>query len=177
MARPEADIADKVIETWEARKGESSCWVYTWNRREDRYESTRVGGPGSQKLHITRDDRKYNQSLVPEEGIHHDVFTNGTLIFLSCATADENLNTRLHLTDVEFKQMLAIRDEDQFAAAIGNINSELVLRRLLALAEKEGTVMQVEKVKSLIAEQWPTGRPQRLVAEIAAEEARITVGR
>ncbi len=96
--RPTAKDEDKVIETWESTV-EGTVYVDVYSRREDAYVSQRIGGTtGSKRLHISRDDRKYNQERVSDENKMLDPFTNGALRLIESATRDENLDTRYHLT-------------------------------------------------------------------------------
>lgn len=172
MARPHARDEDKVVETWEiVTPGTIYVWVY--DRREDRYDTQGVGGRSSKRLHLTRDDRKYNQELVPLENRHLDPFTNGSLRLVDCATRDETLDMRYHLTDADLKQMFEVRDRTLFLEAVSSIESELVLRRLADLADENGTVAQLETLKDLIRERYPIGGTQKAVREMIEAGERL----
>lgn len=174
MARPHATEDDKLIETWEITFG-GTVWVWTYDRREDRYIKTRVGGrAGSKKLHISRDDRKFNQEQVVEENKGMDPFTNGALRLIDFASRDETLETRYHLTQEDLLGMLEIRDEELFKGEINEIGSELIIRRLQSLAAKHGAAWQTEFINGLIEERYPIGGTQRTVQEMitAGENSR-----
>jgi hypothetical protein len=177
MARPETSADDKVIETWEsAVAGTVTVWVY--DRREDRYVKQSVGGRSASKLlHITRDDRKYNQELIPAENAKHDPFTNGALRFTNAATRDESLDLRYHYTTEELSQFFEMREMANFTEAITAIDSELILRRLGDLSEQIGTLAQVEALKDLIRAKYPIGGTQRTVQEMLDAGERLGVTR
>lgn len=172
MSRPAPSEDDKVVETWESViSGTVYVWIY--DRRDDKYIQQAVGGrSASKRLHITRDDRKYNQELVPPENRQHDPFTNGALKLKEAITRDESLDMRYHFTDEDLKTFFEVRDDELFAEAINAIESELILRRLEAVAEKDGTKSQYEMVRDLVRVRYPIGGTQRTVAEMFNENAR-----
>lgn len=164
--RPEAREEDKVIETWESAV-DGTVYVWVYDRREDRYVKATIGGGiGSKILHITRDDRKYNQEQVPIENKQHDPFTNGALRFKNAATRDETLDLRYHYTDEELIGIFDMRDLDLFKEAIESIESELILRRLFAVGETTGTIAQMDALRELIAARYPIGGTQKTVEEM-----------
>lgn len=173
MARPKINDDDSTVESWEITTG-GTVWVWTYDRREDRYKKTRVGGrSGSKRLHISRDDRKFNQEAVVDEMAHHDPFTNGTLRLLDASTRDDTLNQRYHLTQEDLLALLEVKDEDLFKGEINDITSELILRRLYSLAEKHAQVWQLEFVRDLIEARYKAGGTQRTVREMIEAGERI----
>lgn len=166
MTRPVVSEEDRVVETWESEIA-GTVWVWLYDRRDDKYIKQAVGGrSASRRLHITRDDRKYNQELVPPENRQHDPFTNGALRLVEAMTRDETLDMRYHLTDEDLKAFFEVRDDELFLEAVQALESELVMRRLEAVAEKEGTVSQYEAVKALVRDRYPIGGTQRTVREM-----------
>jgi hypothetical protein len=177
MARPEAREADKVIETWESAVA-GSVWVWVYDRREDRYIKASCGGrTGSRRLHISRDDRKYNQEQIPVENSQHDPFTNGALRFIDAATRDDSLDMRYHFTDLDLGQIFDVRDMALFEEAVKEIESELILRRLAALGEQIGTMAQVDVVRELLQERYPIGGTQKTVREMIEAGERLGITR
>lgn len=172
MARPYAREEDRVVETWESVVP-GATYLWTYDRRDDRYIKSAVGGRHSRRLHITRDDRKYNQELIPIENKALDPFTNGSLRFLEAATRDENLDTRYHLTQEELTDLFEVRDVELFVEAIKDIGSELILRRLAAIGEDKATVAQLEALKDLIRERYPIGGTQASLREDFATSSRL----
>lgn len=172
MARPHAREEDKVIETWESVIP-GTVYVWTYDRRDDRYIKTGCGGRSSKRLRISRDDRYYNQELIPIENRQHDPFTNGALKLMESATRDETLDERYHLSLQELKQLFEVRDVDLFIEGIKDIDSELVLRRLADIAEEDATVPQRDALKDLIRERYPIGGTQKAVREMLATEGSL----
>lgn len=175
MARPGTDDEGKTLETWETTT-ESTTWVQTWDRRTEGYKATRVGGrSGSRRLSISRDDRRYNQEMLPLENKDLDPFTNGNLRLVSTKDTDEELDTRYHQTDDELREYFELRDEDAFREAIGTITSQLLIHRVLRIAEVEGTVVQLAVVRDLLQERWPIGGSQRTWREMEEAGERLGV--
>lgn len=159
---------EKVIETWEATT-ESTTWVWTYDRRDDKYVKVRVGGKGgaSRRLHISRDDRRFNQEQVVDEMKLHDPFVNGALRLVSTEKADD-IDATYHLTEEDLVAMLSVRDQVLFEVTVEDIKSELLLRRLKDVAETHATVAQLEFINELIVERYKVGGTQRTVAEMMA---------
>jgi hypothetical protein len=124
MARTEQPH-EKVIETWEIQT-EGTVWVWIYDRREDRYVKQRVGGRqgGSKRLHISTDDRRYNQEQIVDEMKGSDPFLNGALRLVS-ADKPEDLDTTYHLTLQDLQSLLEVRDLDLFEEEVRGITSEL----------------------------------------------------
>jgi hypothetical protein len=164
--RPEAKDDDKVIETWESAVA-GTVWVWVYDRREDRYVKQSVGGASSSRmLHISRDDRKYNEEQIPVENAKLDPFTNGALRFVKAATRDETLDMRYHYTDADLSQLFEVRDMLRFTEAVAAIDSELILRRLAALGEANATNSQSAVISDLLRERYPIGGTQKTVREM-----------
>lgn len=163
---------EKQVEVWEITT-QGTVWVWAYDRRQDNYKQSRVGGGGgggSKKLTITLDDRLYNQEMVVDESPELDPFTNGMLRRLSGPELNEDtqVDTTNHLSNEDLTSLLQVRDEDLFKEEIIEIKSELLLRRLVDVAEKEGTVWQHEFLKELITERHPIGGTQKTVREMIA---------
>jgi hypothetical protein len=177
MVRPLVNEEDAVVESWEIAFA-GSVWVWIYDRREDAYKKVQVGNTsGSKRLHITRDDRKYNQELIPDENRRLDPFTNGSLRLLGSANRDESLDIRNHFADDELTAMFEVRDPDLFAEALADITSEVVLRRLAALADAHATVNQNNALRDLIQARYPIGGTQKTVREMFEAGERIGAGR
>lgn len=163
-----ADDESKVIETWETTT-EGTVWVWKKDARENKYVEQRVGGRqgGSKRVHITRDDRRFNQEQVVDEMKEHDVFTNGQLVLVSADRA-EDIDATYHLTTDDLTRLLEIKDDALFEQEVSDVKSELILRRLREVAESKGTVAQLEFIRDLISERYRVGGTQRTVREMMA---------
>lgn len=177
MVRPAVSPGDDVIETWEI-SFPGTVWVWVYDRREDQYKKQQVGHrSGSRMLHITRDDRKYNQELVPMENRHLDPFTNGLLRLLGSGDRDETLDIRYHYADEDLIEMLEIRDVELFREAMQAIESEVILRRLQNFTETHATVAQADVLREIIETRYPVGGTQKTVREMIEAGDRIGAGR
>ena len=158
--------ASKIMETWEITT-DGTVWVDKLDVREGKYAKHRVGGRqgGSRRLHITTDDRRFNQEQVVEEMKDYDPFTNGSLVLVSADPA-EDIDTTYHLSAEDLGRLLGIKETALFEAEIGDIKSELILRRLKELAETKATVAQLAFISDLIAARYKVGGTQRTVREM-----------
>lgn len=168
------DSSKSMIETWQITT-EGTVWVSKMDPREGKYVKQRVGGRqgGSKTLHISADDRRFNQEQVVEEMRDHDPFTNGALILISADRA-EDIDSTYHLSAEDLAQLLKVKDPDLFKDEVTGIRSELILRRLKDLAETEATVAQLETIRDIIDERYKVGGTQRTVREMI--EAGETAG-
>lgn len=174
MSRPEVPDADKVIETWEITCP-GTVWVYVFDRRQDRYSKARVSGTsGTRRLHISRDDRKFNQEQVSYEHRDLDPFTNGMLRLID-SSADADLDTRNHLSTEQLEAMLEVKDEAAFKTTVDDINSELILRRLLDVTERLGTIWQLEIVREVVHGRYALGGTQKTVRELLSAGEKLGV--
>lgn len=157
---------EKIMETWEITT-EGTVWVSKMDMREGKYVKTRVGGRqgGSRRLHITRDDRRFNQEQVVEEMKHNDPFTNGALVLVSAEVADD-IDTTYHLTGEDLRRLLEIKDTELFETEVADIKSELILRRLKEVAESDATVAQLQFINDVIESRYKVGGTQRTVREM-----------
>ena len=156
------------METWEITT-EGTVWVDKMDIREGKYVKTRVGGRqgGSKRLHITTDDRRFNQEQIVEEMRGYDPFTNGALVLVSAEKADD-IDSTYHLTAEDLSRLLEIKDTALFESEVTDIKSELILRRLKELAETQATVAQLAFISDLISERYRVGGTQRTVREMMA---------
>lgn len=170
-SKPEFD-AKTNIETWEITT-EGTVYVHVRDPREPTgYRKQAVGGRqgGSRRLHITTDDRRFNQEQVAYENEGLDVFKNGMLIKVDETHVDD-VDTSNHLTIPELALFFDERDETKFKARITPIVSELILRRLLDISDKSGLAWQQDWLHELVQQRYPIGGTQKTVREmIAANE-------
>lgn len=163
-------------ETW-TMASEGTCWVWVKDPREGGMIKQRVGGRagGSRTLHISTDDRRFNEEQVIEEMEHHNIFKNGTLAFVSSTNGEKaaDVDTKNQITAQDMRALLEIRDEDLFRSEVTDLSSELVVRRLKNLAEKDGTAAQNEVLTEIIEQRWKVGGTQRTVRELMDAGERI----
>jgi hypothetical protein len=70
-----------LLETWDMLS-EETVWVWVKDPRAGTMTKKRLGGKGgggTRVLHITSDDRRFNQEQIVEENATTDPFTNGAL--------------------------------------------------------------------------------------------------
>lgn len=159
----ESAVAPKdsdVQETWEVVVP-GGIRVWKLSRRTGEYETVRVHGTkGPKLLRITKDERLYNQELIPEESKQHDPFENGSMVRVEG-------QERIGVTDEDLQTYLEIGDVDVFIEALEDIaDKELIMRRLYRLAETEGTMAQVEAIRDVLDERYRVGGTQPTVQEM-----------
>jgi hypothetical protein len=154
---------DSVKEKWEmCVDGVVAVWTY--DKKYDRYDRTQVGNRHSRFLYITTEDRQYNQEQIPDECKHLDPFTNGALRLVS-GSNDRSLDTSNHLDGDDL--LAIVRDRSHFAQRMADLGNELLVRRLLAVVEDEGTAKQLDETKAFLRERYPIGGGSR--AEVVAD--------
>lgn len=163
-------VDDREIgEVWEIQT-EGTVWVWTRDvRTPGHMQKTRVGGRsgGSRRLRITRDERRYNEEQVIDEMAGHNPFRNGALRFVSAddkKTADD-VDVTYHMTNEDLLGLLEIKDETLLRSEVEGIGSELVLRRLYMVAEKNATVAQLEIIRTTVEERYAVGGTQQSIRE------------
>lgn len=168
---------DDILETWDLLT-ESMVWVWVKDPRTGAMTKRRVGGAsgGSKVLHLTADERRYNQEQVLDENVGLDPFTNGTLK-LRDATKASDVDSRYHLSNDDLRAMLAITDMQVFESEVADITSELILRRLKDIAENEATIGQYTFLRELVDSRYRTGGTQATVREMIEEESKRAGGR
>jgi hypothetical protein len=163
-------VDDKnVIEIWEITTG-GTVWVWTRDVRQPGHmQKTRVGGKagGSKRLRITRDERRYNEEQVIEEMTDHNVFRNGSLKLISSEDGSkaEDVDTTYHLDTADLLALLEVKDEELFRSEVEALQSELILRRLFMIAEKNATVAQLDTVRDVVEERYGRGHTQQSIRE------------
>ena len=150
-------------ETWEMVVP-GGVRVWKRSRRTGEYETVRMHGTkGPKKLRISKDERLYNQELIPEESKKNDPFENGSMVLLAGGK-------RIGVTDADLEEYLQIGDIEIFTEALQSIgDKELLVRRLYRIAEKQGTMAQVETIRELLDARYRVGGTQPTVEEMMAE--------
>lgn len=160
----EVDARD-VIETWELT-GDGTAWIMVWSPREKSYVKQKVSSTsGTRRIRLSTEDRRYNEESIVEELSELNPFRNGMLRLTSKDPAGD-IDATNHLTETELAELLEIRDMEAFSEAVASIHSELVVRRLKGLAERQGTHEQNEAINLVIDERWRVGGTQRAVQEM-----------
>lgn len=165
ITTPEA----QVVETWEI-VSEGTVWVWTADVRRPGYmQKTRVGGKagGSRRLRITRDERRYNEEQIIEEMVANNPFRNGALKLITAKTDEvpDDVDTTYHLDNGDLLALFELKDENLFKSEVDSIASELVLRRLYMLAEKNATVSQLSAVRDVVEARYGVGGTQQSIRE------------
>lgn len=154
-------------EIWQAATP-ARTWVWVRNQLTGGWKQVRVGGKGSRRLSLTSDERRYNQDLVPEENIQLDPFSNGQLV---CVLGDE---AGTGVTDEDLTAILLLEDEAAFQQAANALESEVMVRRLLSLAEKTSTIARFTFIRDLIDMRYRVGGTQSTVQAMIDAGERIS---
>lgn len=156
-------------ETWEVQHG-GTVWLWVADARAREtggYRKQRVGGQGTRRVHLTTDERRYNEEqIVDENQAEANVFRNGSLMRVDKGAPAEDIDTRYHLSDQDLRDIISVRDLALFSEEIADIKSELIIRRLMAISEVDGTAAQTEAIRTIIEERYKAGGTQRTVQEL-----------
>lgn len=158
-------------ETWETTTG-GLTFIHTKDPLNSRvWVEKKVGGPnGAKRIVITTEERKHNQSMVAYGNEAQDPFLNGLLVRILPAT--ERLENEL--TDKDLIELLQGGSDDDFEATIASIESEVILRRMHALTERNATPWRANALQDLINERWPAGKGSRVYEEMRAARDRLS---
>jgi hypothetical protein len=156
-------------ETWESTTG-AQVWVNVKDpRARDSWMQKSVGGKGSQRITITVGEREFNEEMVAYENLHLCPFRNGLLIRILPKGVERS---RFELKDEELLLVLQGGEDEQFEEDIEKITSEVILRRLLFLAERNATKWRFEALERVTLTKFPVGKSSQVYREMEAEEAR-----
>lgn len=156
-------------ETWESTTG-GTVWVHLKDARAiGGWRLQKVGGKGTKRLKITVEEREYNQELIPYENEQHDPFRNGLLVRIHPKEVERG---QYELDNEQLIQMLAISSEPVFEEQIKSIDSEIIMRRLLTLAETHATLARYQMVQGLVDDRYRVGKTSRVVREMYADDER-----
>lgn len=163
-------MAAKSQEIWETTTGGTTYVNVRDPRNPDGWTRKKVGGKGSKRITLTVEEREFNQELVQYENEHQDPFRNGLLVRVSPGVIeDRGENER---TDEELIAILKTEDDIDFQATIEAINSEVLLRRLLGLANKHASMLRFEAIQHVVDDRYRIGKTSRVVRELMADDDR-----
>ena len=157
-------------EIWETTTG-GTFWVHVKDPRQPGgWGRKKFGGKGIRKITLTVEEREFNQELVPEENLHLDPFHNGLLVRIHPKDVTRG---DYELTDEQLLQLLQIEDDAVFGEQLeGMKSSEVVVRRLLALADKNATKARFETIQEFVDDHYRIGKTSRVVKEILEDDAK-----
>jgi len=156
------------VEIWEAATA-SSVYVKVRDQRNGGWRSQRVGGSGSKRIQLTVEERRFNQDAILDENLHLDPFSNG---MLHCVQGDAK--GVASMTDADLVDIIGLDDDDAFEEAVAGLESEVMVRRVLSLAEKKATNARFTFVRDLVDERYRVGGTQRTVQAMIDAGERIS---
>lgn len=157
----------KAQEIWEATTGGTTYINVRDPRNPDGWTRKKVGGKGTKRITLTVEEREFNQELVPYEKKHFDPFSNGKLIRIHPKDVERGEN---ELSDADLVDSLKLDDQALFDEWLASINSEVVIRRLYALAREHSTVARYEAIGDVIDERYHVGKTSKVVREIMDDD-------
>lgn len=155
-------------EIWESTTGGTTFVHVRDPRNAQGWVQRKVGGKGTQRITLTVAEREFNQELVAYENDQHDPFSNGLLVRVSPKAVERGEAER---TDAELIDILGLPDDD-FAATLASLDSEVLVRRLHALSRQHATMVRHEAIQTLIDDRYRIGKTQKVVKEIIEDDSR-----
>lgn len=160
---------DNAQEVWETTTG-GTFWVHVKDPRQPGgWAQKRFGGRGSKKITITVEEREFNQELVSEDYQQHDPFTNGLLVRVSPKVVERS---EYELTDEDLLKVLAWEDDDKFEAYLRAVESEVIVRRFLALAGKNASKWRYDQIQQFVDVKYHIGKTSKVAKEIFEDDAK-----
>lgn len=156
-------------EIWETTTG-GTTYVHVKDPRNPRgWVTKKVGGRGSKRISLTIEEREFNQELVAYENKHQDPFTNGLLYRIQPKSVERSA---FEVSDEELVQLLGAGEDEQFEEDIRKISSEVILRRMLFLAERNVSMWRFNMLQTVIDDRFKIGKTQQVVREIFEDDAK-----
>lgn len=156
-------------EIWETTTGGTTFVNVRDPRNPDGWVRKKVGGRGSRRITLTVEEREFNQELVTYENKHLDPFSNGLLVRIAPKDVDRG---QFEVTDEELIALLQGGTDEEFEDTIKKTESEVVLRRMLGLSERNATLHRFQILKDTIDDRFAIGKTQQVVQEIMDDDAR-----
>lgn len=155
-------------EIWESTTG-GTTWVHVKDARvPGGWRQQKVGGKGTRRLTLTVEEREFNQDLIPFENAKHDPFTNGLLVRISPKVVEER--GEYELNDDQLVEILQLGDDETFLSTVREIDSEILMRRLLALSETHSTMTRFREIQQIVDSRYRGGKTSRVVKEIYEDD-------
>jgi hypothetical protein len=156
-------------EIWETTTGGTTYVHVKDPRNPNGWVQKKVGGKGSKRITITVEEREFNQELVTYENQHLDPFTNGLLYRVSPKTGERS---QYEISDEELVALLKGGEDEDFEETITKTASEVILRRMLFLAERNATMHRYNFLKDAIDSRFQIGKTSRVVEEMMNDDAK-----
>lgn len=163
-----APETETVSEVWECTTG-GTVWVQLKDTRNiGAWRPQKVGGKANRKLRITVEEREFNQDMIPYDDAEIlDPFKNGLLVRTHPKPADK---PDAGTSDADLISILTQRSDEKFEAQITGIQGEIILRRLLALAETHSSYTRHQFLDAVVRERYQVGKTQAAVRDQFQEE-------
>jgi hypothetical protein len=153
-------MTDTDVEIWEATTP-SVVWLNVKDPVKKGWKQVKVSLQGPKRVQITVEERRFNQDSIPEENLQHDPFTNGQLICVQGTAMGANL-----LTDDDLVTILTLDGDEEFEETVNAMISEVLVRRMLGLAETQATHNRFEFLRDLVDARYRVGGTQRTVQQM-----------
>jgi hypothetical protein len=164
------DDPKQVQEIWMSTTGGTTYVHVKDPRNVNGWVQKKVGGKGSQRITLSIEEREFNQELVAYESQHHDPFTNGLLVRIAPKGVERS---QYEVNDEELVALLKGGEDEDFEEMVVKTHSEVVLRRMLFLAERNTTLYRHNVLRDTVAERYSIGKTQQVVREIQEDDAKF----
>lgn len=142
------------VELWEVTS-DSTVWIQVRDHVNGGWRHQRVGGRGAKRIQLTVEERRFNQDMIPDENIGLDPFSNG---LLRCLQGDgDNTNAA---DEKDLVALVQLEDEDEFRRRVEAIDSEVLLRRVVTVAEKAASNPRYLYVKDVVDRRYRPAKSQ-----------------
>jgi hypothetical protein len=160
------------METWEAATGGTTHVHVRDPRVRDGWKVVKISGRGRKKIQLSVEERLYNQELVQEDKRHHDPFSNGLLVRTSPPPAATEDGFEGGVSDEQLLELINLSSDEVFMDQVRAIESEVVVRRLLGLAESKATNVRYTALQDYVDERYHIGKTSRVVQELFDDDGR-----
>lgn len=163
------DDPKQAQEIWEATTGGTTFINVRDPRNPRAWIQKSVGGKGTQRITLTIEEREFNQDAVVYESQHLDPFTNGMLYRISPKQGERG---QYEVTDEQLVALLQGGSDEEYEQLIENTKSEVVLRRLLFLSDRNATAYRARLLAELVDRRYHVGKTSKVVQEMYDDESK-----
>ena len=142
------------VEIWESLT-DSTTWILVRDHINGGWKHQRVGGRGARRIQLTVEERRFNQDMVPDENVQLDPFVNGLLKCVQGEGSSPNA-----MDDAKLVALCGLPEDADFFAKAEAIQSEVLLRRLVRVAEKHASNPRYLFVRDLADTRYRVSKSQ-----------------
>lgn len=155
-----AEVDLDAQETWEATTGGTTYISVQDPRNPKAWVRKKVSGRANKRITLTVSERLFNEQQVAYDNEKQCPFRNGLL-----RRIHPKGDGRFEITDEEIVALLQGGTDEEYQLLIEKTESEVVLRRMVLIAERSATLYRYNALRDLVEQRYPNGKTSRVYQE------------